>query len=136
MFKNWFKSRQRENDFLVFVLSDDPAVSSLIHDSLTEVGCTVHSATTMAEAFNSLDEAELPDVLIVDFLNPEIDGTAFIQQARHRFGKSTLPPVLFLMDSQSDEATAQVLEVNDLLPKPFDTPTLLERISKLAESNR
>jgi CheY-like chemotaxis protein len=136
VFRNWFKSRKRENNFLVFVLSDDPAVSSFIHDTLTEVGCSVRSATTIAEALNSLDETDLPDVLIVDFLNPEIDGTAFIQQARLRFGKSTLPPVLFLMDSQSDEATAQVLEVNDLLPKPFDAPTLLEHISKLAESNR
>jgi len=136
MFKNWFRSGKKQADFTVLVVSDDATVRSLIHDSLTAEGCTVHAAATVPEAVMLLDGMELPDVLIGDFRSPEVDGKAFLDKARTRFGKSTLPPVVFLMDTKEDETAAHSLGVNDLLVKPFEVSALLTCISKLAESRR
>ena len=134
MFKNWFKSEEKEErNFVLFLLSDDSSVSTLVQNTLTQQGCTVYSGITVAEAVKSLDERGLPDVLIVDLYNPEVDGTAFIQQSRHRFGRSKMPPILFLMDSPEDEITAEMVEANDLLQKPFEPETLLQCVKTLVE---
>ena len=134
MFKNLFKSEDKEeNNFVLFLLSDDFSVSTLVHNTLTQQGCTVYSGATVAEGVRSLDQRGLPDVLIVDLYNPEVDGTTFIKQARHRFGRAKMPPILFLMDSPEDEITAEMVEANDLLPKPFEPETLLQCIKTLVE---
>jgi len=136
MFKNWFGNGKQQTNFAVLVVSDDAAVTSFIRSSLTAEGCTVHAAATVPEAVMLLDSIELPDVLIGDFRAPQVDGKAFLDKARIRFGKSTLPPVVFLMDTQDDETAAHSLGVNDLLVKPFEVSALLTCIRTLAESRR
>lgn len=133
MFKNWFKSESDNPAFSVLVVSDDGDTLELICTTLTEEGCEVHSAVSAEAAVHLLDEIELPDVMIGDFYYPERDGKHFMNKARIRFGKSTLPPVIFLMDSQEDEATAYDLSVNDVLEKPFDPDKLLASLTKLIE---
>lgn len=135
MFKNWRKSGKDESNFDVFVVSDDVSTVSLIREMLTPEGCVVHSAATTEEAMQMLDQMELPDVLIGDFRNPAVDGKAYLDVARARFGNSTLPPVLFLMDSEDDETASHDLHVDDVLAKPFDGPALLARISELVKAS-
>lgn len=135
MFKNWLKSGKEDKELSVFVVSDDVTVADLIREMLTPEGCTIHSAATTEEAMQMLDEMELPDVLIGDFRDPMVDGKAYLDVARTRFGKSTLPPVLFLMDSADDEEASHALHVNDVLSKPFDGPTLLACISELVKAS-
>ncbi|MBC7812404.1 MAG: response regulator transcription factor [Burkholderiales bacterium] len=135
MFKNWRNSGKEESNFDVFVVSDDASILSLIQEMLTPEGCIVHSAANPQEAIQMLDGMELPDVLIGDFRNPAVDGKAYLDIARTRFGKSTLPPVLFLMDTADDESAAHALHVDDVLSKPFDGPALLACISELVKAS-
>lgn len=133
MFKNWFKSDNDHPSFSVLVVSDDGDTLALIRSTLTEEGCEVHSAVSAESAVQLLDEIELPDVIIGDFYYPQRDGKHFLNKARIRFGKSALPPTIFLMDSEEDEATAYELSVNDVLEKPFDADKLLASLTKLIE---
>lgn len=133
MFKNWFKSDKDHPAFSVLVVSDDGDTLALIRTSLTEEGCEVYSAVSAEAGVQLLDEIELPDVIIGDFYYPERDGKHFLNKARIRFGKSALPPTIFLMDSEEDETAAYELSVNDVLEKPFEAAKLLASLTKLIE---
>jgi DNA-binding response OmpR family regulator len=74
---------------------------------------------------------ERPDVMIVDFVNPEVDAHELLEKARIRFGKSTMPPVLFLRDTPEDEEAANDLFADDVLLKPIEPALLLESVNKL-----
>jgi CheY-like chemotaxis protein len=128
------KSPKEEPTFIVLVICDDPLACKSIYDSLHGNSCTVNTAVTANEALRMLDDLGLPDVIVGDFLHPEIDGKAFIEKARIRVGKSAMPPILFLMDSQEDAITAEQLGVHDLLPKPVEEERLVECVSRLVES--
>lgn len=135
MASNPFKRSQKEEPTItVLVVCDDPIACKLVYDALDDKGYTVHTAVNALTAISKLDEIGLPDVIIGDFIHPEVDGKTFIEQARIRFGKSAMPPVIFLMDSQEDAITAEQLGVHDLLPKPFENEKLAECVSRLVES--
>jgi DNA-binding response OmpR family regulator len=132
---NLFKRKQpAQPAFSVMLICDDLGMSSFIDAALKDTGFTVHSMGTVAAALERLDEIGLPDVFIGDFIKPDVDGKAFLEKARIRFGKSAMPPVLFLMDSRDDETVAELLDVHDLLPKPFESEILVQRIQQLIES--
>jgi CheY-like chemotaxis protein len=132
---NLFKRKKPDQQaFSVMVVCDDSGGSALIEVALKDKGYTVHSMPSSSEALKLLDETGLPDVLIGDFIQPEIDGKAFLEKVSIRFGKSAMPPILFLMDSKEDEAAAEMLGVHDLLPKPVDGETLAQRVQQLIES--
>ena len=131
---NLFKRKKPEQPaFSVLVICDNSGDSALINTALQDKGYTVHSMHTAIEALKLLDETGLPDVMIGDFVQPETDGKDFLEKVSIRFGKSAMPPILFLMDSKEDETAAAMLGVHDLLPKPFDGETLAQRVQQLIQ---
>jgi CheY-like chemotaxis protein len=132
---NLLKKSQKETPvFTVLVICDDLISCTSIYNALNDSGYRVHTAVTAKEALRMLDDLGLPDVIIGDFLHPELDGKEFIEKARIRFGKSAMPPVLFLMDSREDAITAEQLGVHDLLPKPVADEKLVQCVSCLIET--
>jgi DNA-binding response OmpR family regulator len=83
------------------------------------------------ERLNNMDER--PDVIILDFENPEENASEFLETVRIRLGKSTMPPVLFLRDTPEDEAAAHELFAADVLMKPVEPDVLLDRVCKLVQ---
>jgi DNA-binding response OmpR family regulator len=132
---NPFKRKQPVQPvFSVMVVCDDSNTASFIDAALIEKGYTVYSTPTVSEALELLDKIGLPDLFIGDFIQPDVDGKSFLEKARIRFGKSAMPPVLFLMDSRDDEVVADALGIHDLLPKPFEGEVLAQRVQRLIES--
>ncbi|MDE2593472.1 MAG: response regulator, partial [Burkholderiales bacterium] len=69
-----------------------------------------------------------PDLLIVDYMMPELDGMAFIDAFRAAPGKA-LTPILMITASSDTDVKFQALEkgANDLLTKPVDRAEFLAR---------
>jgi CheY-like chemotaxis protein len=132
---NIFNRGKNEPQVSVLVISDDPSAISLLKNMLND-GYVIHSATNSVDAVKLLDEIPLPDLFIGDFIHPQTDGKAFIERVRTRFGKTALPPVLFLMDTPDDESTAEEIGIQDVLPKPFETDALVQCIKSLLENAR
>jgi len=130
--------RQQEGApvFTVLVVSDDAATSALVCETLIEKGYAVHATATITEAIDTLKTIPVPHLMIGDFVRPEVDGVEFLTHARTHIGKSTLPPVLFLVDAKEDEIAARAVGAQELLAKPVDAAALVACVGKLVSSGK
>jgi DNA-binding response OmpR family regulator len=133
LLKDWFqflRTHEEVGSHSVLVVSDDESVVSLIGVALSNNHYNVGAAANLAETIKILDAAP-PDVLICDFKTPEIQGKQILETARLRLGKSRMPAVLFLRDTQEDEIVAHNIGADDLIRKPFESDMLLECVARL-----
>jgi len=133
MFKRLFSNSKKTSDYCVLVVDDDQPVRQTIVDMLEDEGYMVKSALNGEDALKILDQVPMPDALIVDLMMPEMDGQEFIERGRVRFGRSTFPPSLLLTAARHGEVTANLMEVDDYLPKPFQQDDLLEHVWNLID---
>jgi signal transduction histidine kinase len=107
-------ARARRSEKLLLV-DDDPDVRDIVSHVLSELGYTVREAADGEEALATLADFK-PDLLIVDFAMPNMNGAEVVTAARNR---NASLKILFL----SGYAESAVLEkaVGDalLLRKPF-----------------
>ena len=135
MFQRLFSNNKKPSDYRVLVVDDDQAIRQTIADILQEEGFIVSTAGSGEEALTVLDKAEEKhNALIVDLMMPEMDGKEFIARARVRHGRSSLPPILLLTAARNGEVEANVIEVDDFIPKPFDQEELLRHIYHMIET--
>ena len=78
-----------------------------------------------------------PDVVIVDYMMPEIDGIAFARQLHELPGKADVP-VLMITAARDTVVRQHALKegVTDFLVKPVDPTELSERLEKMLELRR
>lgn len=133
LFKDWFqflRTHEAVGSHSVLVVSDDASVVALVGGALENTQYHVGAAANLEETIKILDAAP-PDVLICDFTMPEIQGKKILETARVRLGKSRMPAVLFLRDTNEDEIVAHNIGADDLIRKPFESDMLLERVARL-----
>jgi DNA-binding response OmpR family regulator len=126
-----FGKKEKAVPLSIMHVDDDSALARYVVKLLEEHGYLVHTAGSGEEALKLLDQISMPNVLIVDFKLPDINGKQFVEHVRVRFGRTNVPPVLLLTAAHDGEATANRLQVDDYLPKPFDSEDLLEHIASL-----
>ncbi len=133
MLKQFFSGGKKPTDYSVLIVDDEPGINQLIASMLKDEGYICYSASNGDEALRLLDEVPLPNVFIVDVVMPNMNGKEFLEKARIRLGRSALPPVLLLTASNDGEEIAHSAEVDDFLPKPFESEMLLSHVLKLIE---
>ncbi|RYH03566.1 response regulator transcription factor [Salipiger sp. IMCC34102] len=118
----------------ILVVEDDPTTGSYIARGLREEG---HSVDHVDNGRDGLVQATGSDhdVLIVDWMLPEIDGLTLVQTLR---GAGNRTPVLFLtaMGQVEDRIAGLNAGADDYLVKPFAFGELSARINALARRPR
>jgi two-component system, chemotaxis family, CheB/CheR fusion protein len=117
--------------YSVLVVSDDLITHSLLFETLSQNHYQVHATSSATQALELLKQIDVLALMIGDFAYPEVDGVDFLKRARTRLGKSTFPPVLFLVDAKDDEIAARKVGAQELMSKPVDPTELLACVSKL-----
>jgi two-component system OmpR family response regulator len=109
----------------ILVVDDDPHIREVIRFALAKAGYRVEEAADGREALAAC-EARLPDLLVLDILMPEMDGTEVCRQLRSR----TKVPIVFLssMDDEVDRIVGLELGGDDYLTKPFSPRELTARV--------
>jgi len=70
----------------------------------------------------------VPDLLLIDYMMPDLDGIEFIQQFRLLPGRKDIPVVMITADSNRDiRYKALEIGANDFLNKPIDKTEFLAR---------
>jgi len=130
MLNQLFGRDTQDETYALVVVEDDRDGVRSITKLLSEAGYAVRT-TTCTEGVDLLGKDPLPNGLIIDARESDMSVQEFVEKARVRFGRTALPPVLLLATSENGESLANLLEVDDYIPEPFDTDNLLERVQQL-----
>lgn len=117
----------------VLIIEDDPYNRELEKVLFERSGYTVLQAED-AEKGIAIAEEEQPDLILLDFQLPGINGLQALEYLKHN-PKTRWIPCIFVTASAS-ESEAQKLKTSDAcgyITKPLDTRTFVEQMIELAE---
>jgi two-component system response regulator MprA len=114
---------------LILVVDDDQKLLKMVRRTLIYEGFEVVTATNGQEALARM-QAETPDLLILDWMMPELDGMALLDHLRVTGDEV---PVLMLTARDTIEDRVEGLDrgADDYLVKPFAPSELLARLRAL-----
>ena len=112
----------------VLVVEDEAAIAELVAINLRHAGFEVTLAANAAQAQASID-AELPDLVLLDWMLPGQSGLMLARQWRGATRTRELPIIMLTARAEEPDKIAG-LEAgsDDYLTKPFSTGELLARI--------
>lgn len=110
----------------VLVVDDDLKLLKMLERTLSYENLTVLTATNGAEAL-SLVHAKQPDLIILDWMMPKMDGLTFIQKLREE-DDQTMVLMLTARDAIEDRVEGLEGGVDDYLVKPFAPAELVARV--------
>jgi DNA-binding response OmpR family regulator len=114
----------------VLLVEDDRDVRAALAIVLADEGFEVLAAPNGFDALTALESRE-PDVIILDWMMPVVDGADFVRALRAEYHLTT--PVLVITAGRVDQGQALSAGADDFLEKPFDIADLIARVRKLAE---
>lgn len=77
-------------------------------------------------------ETHDPDLVLVDYMMPELNGLQFIQRFRAMRGKTGIPIIMVTVDTENEvRHRALELSANDFLTKPVDKIELAARVRNM-----
>jgi DNA-binding response OmpR family regulator len=109
----------------ILVVDDEPRLRDVTRLNLEMEGYRVAEAATGYEALEKL-RAELPDLIILDVMMPEMDGFTALRSIRE---VSAVPVIMLTVrNDERDRIRGLDLGADDYMTKPFSTPELLSRV--------
>lgn len=110
----------------VLIVDDDPKLLKMLQRTLTFENLNVLTATSGLEAL-PLVHAHEPDLIILDWMMPKMDGLTFIQRLRDEDDQTM---ILMLTARDAIENRVEGLEsgADDYLVKPFAPAELVARV--------
>jgi excisionase family DNA binding protein len=111
---------------LVLIVDDDDGVRAFVRANLELEGYTVREAASAEEGLALLEE-QLPDLILLDVMMPQVDGWEMLRLLHERHGVGSIPVIMF--SGQVDEGTlaaATERGASGVLGKGFDPQELIE----------
>ena len=123
-----FQASIAERRFHILVVDDQAEMRALIVRALEAEQHTVSTASSGPEALRMID-AQLPDLLILDYKMKGMDGLAVMKTLRANPATQVLP--VLMLTAMTDEPSTRAgfdAGVTDYVTKPFSIPQLTARV--------
>ncbi len=125
-----------ERPDLILVVDDDQDIASFVEFNLKMQGYEVVRARDGEEALEIM-QTQRPDLAVVDWMMPRMDGVQLTQRLRAEPLTSALPVIMLTAKSMTvDKVVGLTAGVDDYLVKPFDTAELIARVSSTLRRNK
>ena len=118
----------------VLVVDDDPLMHRLFQRHLERAGYQMLSAMDALEGID-MASRELPQVIVMDVMMPEIDGLEAIRRLRKNDSTKTIPIIVITANVNSYEASQResaICGAASFLTKPLSPARLLQEVQRLA----
>lgn len=115
----------------ILVIDDDNAINELIKVNL-ELACyTVITALDGSKGY-ALAKQEIPDLIILDVMMPEIDGYTVAKRVRENETTKDIPIIMLTaLNMLQNKVQGFNIGIDDYLVKPFEMEELLARVKAL-----
>jgi len=111
----------------VLVVDDDPVIVATTVELLAFEGYPVQTATNGAEALEEV-ERHRPDIVLLDMGMPVMDGWSFVRELHARHIDLQ---ILVMTAARDAQASADAIQAQGFLPKPFKLDQLLTQMERL-----
>lgn len=120
----------------ILIVEDEPAIATLIRFNLEAAGYRVATAERVSDA-EKLLKNELPDLILMDYMLPDVSGVEYIQQLRGQIRTQNLPIIMLTARSEeSDKELGLNIGADDYITKPFSPRELVARIRAMLRRPR
>ena len=117
------------------VIDDDSAMLSIISSILTGFGCEVITASNGQEGLDRMTEFGPPDVVLVDWNMPVMNGLEFIKLVRKNPKFDGLPIVMVTTELEMSQlALTFDAGVSEYIMKPFSPIMIQEKLQMVGMS--
>lgn len=113
----------------ILIVDDDPKLLKMLQRTLTYANLNVLTASNGLEALEQIDR-HTPDLLILDWMMPKMDGLSLLQQIRDE-KNNTLVLMLTARDAIENRVEGLESGADDYLVKPFAPAELVARVHAL-----
>src|SRR5213080_2402684 len=113
----------------ILLLDDEMDTRLALRDFLTEAGFVVHTARDGQHALHVLDKIDPPDLILLDYKMPVMDGKQFLAMMWGNPRLQTIPVVI--MSAATREWSGAHLEVEEVLTKTVDLEILLTTVNRI-----
>jgi len=125
-----------ERPDLILVVDDDQDIASFVEFNLKMHGYEVVRARDGHDALEVM-ETRRPDLAVIDWMMPRMDGVELTRRLRAKPLTSALPVIMLTARSMTvDKVVGLTAGVDDYLVKPFDTAELIARVSSTLRRNK
>jgi DNA-binding response OmpR family regulator len=113
----------------ILIAEDDLTSRTMLVLMLRKNGHEVIESTNGAEAWQVLQQADAPQLVILDWMMPEMDGSEVLRLVRSV--ETDRPPYIIMLTARNEKPNIIAgldAGANDYLAKPFDPGELLARV--------
>ena len=111
------------------VVDDDPTILRMISAILKSLGYEVSLAGNGLEGLEQLAKLGAPDVVLVDWNMPEMNGLEFVKAVRSNSVYTDLPLIMVTTELEMTQlALTFDAGVNEYIMKPFDPIMIQEKL--------
>lgn len=115
----------------ILIIEDEPAIQELLSVNLRHAGYTVQTAADAAAAQAIIGRA-VPDLILLDWMLPDIPGIRLARQLRDTERTRDIPLIMLTArGAEQDKVDGLEAGADDYITKPFSPRELLARIRSL-----
>jgi two-component system, OmpR family, response regulator VicR len=121
----------------ILCIEDEPEMIDLIRLILGRRGFKVSGAAGGREGLQAIRE-ELPDLVLLDLMMPDMDGWEVYQQMKSDELTRHIPVIVVTARAQSIDKVLgiHIAKVDDYIAKPFSPQELLSSVEKVLGQNK
>lgn len=112
----------------ILVVEDDMAIRDMLCFSLKQMGYDYVAASDGEQGLECLN-VQQPDLILLDWMLPGIDGIEFIRRLRANEFLANIPVIMLTANGESEDLVKGLsVGADDYMNKPFSPPELVARI--------
>ena len=126
-----------EDQRRILVIDDDPAMQELIRVILERFGFELVPALNVGSAVEILRQKNLPDLVLLDMMLPDIDGLELLRQIRETKVFDNLPVIIVSAMADSDRIRKGLdMGADRYITKPAISHNLLKTVQEVLKTGR
>ncbi len=114
----------------ILIIDDDPDLRLILSVLLQQGGYTTLEAESGAQGL-LIAEQDIPDVILLDFVMPEMDGPQVLQQLQAHILLQKIPIIFCTGKNAATREACMRLGARGTLAKPFNPHTFLVEFNAL-----
>ncbi len=121
---------------VVLLVDDEPDIRALGEIALGEVGTFEVRTAASGEAALEAARAQAPDVILLDFMLPDMDGPEVLERLRADPATAAIPVVFLTAKAgRAQDAALRAQGAQGVLPKPFSPMTLASELLAILDGH-